>query len=146
MPTKLYLQHSGTPHEGNIPHSGRYPWGSGENPNQHGFDFYYEVARLRKETGKSHDEIYQMLGYKTTEGRDKYRAQMNAKKAADRAAAIRMRYDQQRSVSSIADILGINEKTVRRYLDDSEKVKEDKVTNTANMLKEALQEYQYLDI
>ena len=30
-------------------HSGRYPWGSGDEPRQHQDDFYNEVNRLRAE-------------------------------------------------------------------------------------------------
>lgn len=44
-----YLLHSGIPHVGNIPHSGRYPWGSGDNPNQHDAgDFLSRVRDARK--------------------------------------------------------------------------------------------------
>ena len=37
------LEHYGTPR-----HSGRYPWGSGENPFQHSGDFLSRVKELRK--------------------------------------------------------------------------------------------------
>lgn len=38
-----FLAHYGTPR-----HSGRYPWGSGENPYQHGQDFLSRVEALKK--------------------------------------------------------------------------------------------------
>lgn len=34
MKKNKFLAHYGTPHDGLIPHSGRYPWGSGEDPFQ----------------------------------------------------------------------------------------------------------------
>ena len=42
-----FLYHTGTPHEGMTPHSGRYPWGSGKNPGQHPKTFYEHVKALR---------------------------------------------------------------------------------------------------
>ena len=38
------LMHYGTKY-----HSGRYPWGSGEDPYQHDGDFLSRVERLKKE-------------------------------------------------------------------------------------------------
>ena len=55
MSKKVFLQHSGTPHEGSVPHSGRYPWGSGENPGQHRFDLLFEVEKMKK-SGKFKNE------------------------------------------------------------------------------------------
>lgn len=42
------IEQSGIPHEGPIPHSGRYPWGSGEDPYQHeATDFVSRVNKMR---------------------------------------------------------------------------------------------------
>ena len=68
MSEKVFLQHSGTPHEGSIPHSGRFPWGSGENPGQHRFDLLYEVERMKKSGAyKNETEIAKALGYSSGE-------------------------------------------------------------------------------
>ena len=40
-----YLAHVGTPHEGATPHSGRYAWGSGENPSQRPHTFLENVDK-----------------------------------------------------------------------------------------------------
>ena len=45
------LMHYGTPR-----HSGRYPWGSGDNPYQHSGDFLSRVNELHKQ-GLSEKEI-----------------------------------------------------------------------------------------
>lgn len=43
-----YIEQSGIPHEGSVPHSGRYPWGSGEDPFQHeATTFVDRVNQLR---------------------------------------------------------------------------------------------------
>lgn len=45
---ETYLFHSGTPHDGEIPHSGRFPWGSGESAFQRPHDFYSFVRNREK--------------------------------------------------------------------------------------------------
>ena len=55
------LRHYGMPRR-----SGRYPWGSGENPYQHSADFLARVEELQKQ-GKSEKEIADEIGLTTTE-------------------------------------------------------------------------------
>ena len=107
MSQKLYLQHTGTPHEGNVPHSGRYPWGSGENPHQHGFDFLVEVRKLRAE-GLTDTEIAHAMGYSTGEWRAKLTNQKAEEYAynAGRAAKMKARG---MSNTAIAEKLGVSE-------------------------------------
>ena len=52
-------------HYGTKRHSGRYPWGSGEDPYQHEIDFRNRVIKLRKK-GYSEIEIADKCGYATT--------------------------------------------------------------------------------
>ena len=66
-----YLRHSGTPHEGPIPHSGRYPWGSGENPNQRPATFYEHVKAMRQQ-GLSDKEIADGMGMTIRELKARY--------------------------------------------------------------------------
>ena len=56
------ILHTGVAHDENPPGrgSGRYAWGSGENPGQHQFTLYSEVERLRK-NGFTDDEIAKAL-------------------------------------------------------------------------------------
>ena len=56
------ILHSGVAHDENPPGrgSGRYAWGTGENPNQHKYDFITEVNRLRK-NGYPDEEIAKIL-------------------------------------------------------------------------------------
>ena len=57
MSNKLFLAHYGTPQNVDFdPHgSGRFRQGSGENPHQHGFDFLYEIQKM-KDSGKYKNE------------------------------------------------------------------------------------------
>ena len=47
--TSNKLYHIGTPHQGNIPHSGRYEYGSGENARQHTTDPRELALKYREE-------------------------------------------------------------------------------------------------
>ncbi|MBR3117652.1 MAG: Hin recombinase [Oceanobacillus sp.] len=59
---RIDILHSGVAHDENPPGrgSGRFGWGTGENPNQHQFSFLSEVENLRK-NGYSDDEIAKVL-------------------------------------------------------------------------------------
>ena len=57
------LAHYGTPR-----HSGRYPWGSGDDPYQHEGDFLSRVSDLRSK-GMSETEIARAMGMSTTQYR-----------------------------------------------------------------------------
>lgn len=62
LDNRSYLMHYGTPR-----HSGRYPWGSGQDPYQHGSaDFIGRVEKFRKE-GLSESEIKKALGVTSAE-------------------------------------------------------------------------------
>ena len=69
-----HLAHYGTPR-----HSGRYPWGSGDNPYQHNAEFLKTVQEM-KSRGKSEKEIAAYMGMKTTEFRNKQSIYVNAEK------------------------------------------------------------------
>ena len=59
------LEHYGTPR-----HSGRYPWGSGENPYQGDENFQKHLSSLRKR-GMTNTEIAKSMGISTTQLRAK---------------------------------------------------------------------------
>ena len=145
MSEKLYLAHKGTPHEGSIPHSGRYEWGSGENPHQHGFDFLVEVDRLRKQ-GMTNTEIAKAMGYSTGEWRAKLTNQKAEKYAYDAGRAYHMKYDRQMSNTAIAEKLGVSEGTVRNMLKNPEKMRDQILDNTTDMLREAVANKTYIDV
>ena len=69
------LMHYGTPR-----HSGRYPWGSGENPYQHEPDFLSGVRKLEKE-GISEKEIADFYGMSVSDLRKRKSLAINEEKA-----------------------------------------------------------------
>lgn len=133
------LYHIGTPR-----HSGRYPWGSGENPNQRNKSFLVIVDELHKK-GLSEAEIARGLGISTT--------QLRAKKAIEKTARAQEQIHQakllkERGHSNVAigERLGIGESQVRRLLDPSTKEKRDILETTANKLKDEVAEKGMIDV
>ena len=53
-------------HYGVARRSGRYPWGSGDNPYQHSGDFLSRVQSLKK-SGMSETDIAKTMGLTTTQ-------------------------------------------------------------------------------
>ena len=133
-----YIEHYGTPRR-----SGRYPWGSGGN-SQHSKDFLAYVTDLRRQ-GLSEVEIAKGLGITTTELRAQKSLAKNEAKAADIAMAQRLK-DKGWSNVAIGERMGIPESSVRVLLKPATKEKNDILVTTANMLKEQVDEKNYIDV
>ena len=134
-----YLKHYGTPR-----HSGRYPWGSGENPYQHGDYLLAAINDLRKE-GLSDTDIAATLGMSTTEFRKRRSLAKNQAKN-DQVAEIMKLKAKGYSNEAIGEKLGISEGTVRYSLKESTKERTNKTNETAKQLKEAVDSKGYIDI
>lgn len=104
-----YLKHYGTPR-----HSGRYPWGSGKDP-QRSKSFATQVSELKKQ-GLSQPEIAKSFGLKnTTELRAKIHVESEAKYGAQLAMASRLR-EKGYSDVAIARRMEISPNTVKNLL------------------------------
>ena len=147
MSEKKFLSHTGTPQMFDYdPHgSGRYRQGSGENPHQHGFDFLVEVEKLRSK-GMTNTEIAKAMGYSTGEWRAKLTNAKAEKYASDAAKVQHMRYDRQMSNTAIAKQLGISEGTVRNMLKNPEKMKDEILNSTVDVLKKSVKNKKYIDV
>ena len=154
------ILHTGVAHDSNPPGrgSGRYEWGSGENPGQHQFTLRTEVARLKKQ-GITESEIAKMLlGQKgTTKSGDPIwanstdlRAQISLEKTAERnmlrAQALKLLDECHGNVSEVGRRMGKNESSVRTLLDDALAERNDKYQNTADFLKKQIDEKGIIDI
>ena len=133
-----YLEHYGTPR-----HSGRYPWGSGGDP-QHSKDFLAYVTDLRRQ-GLSEVEIARGLGVTTTELRAQKSLAKNESKAADIAMAQRLK-DKGWANTAIGERMGIPESSVRVLLKPGTKEKNDILVTTANVLKDQVDTKTYIDV
>lgn len=133
------LRHYGTPR-----HSGRYPWGSGENPYQGDEMFQKHLANLRRK-GLTNTEIAKSMGIKTT----KLRAMIdiageNATKYRD--SMIFKLHDKGYNNSAIARQLQIPDTTVGNVLRRENQHKISSVRFVADALKDAIKEQKYIDV
>lgn len=104
-----YLIHYGTPR-----HSGRYPWGSGKDP-QRSKSFATKITELKKQ-GLSEPEIAKALGLKTTtELRARKHIESEAKYGAQLAMAARLRAKGYSDVA-ISKRMGVSPNTVKNIL------------------------------
>ena len=131
--------HYGTPR-----HSGRYPWGSGENPYQSEPNLLGYVAKLKSE-GLSEKEIAESLGMNTAQLRAQKTIARNEKIGADMAEAYRLK-EKGYSNIAIGERLGVSEGTVRNYLKESTQQKQQILSSTADMLKDCVERNNYVDI
>lgn len=133
------LRHYGTPR-----HSGRYPWGSGENPYQSSTGFYGMAKQLKSE-GMSDKEIAESFGMSTREYKSAYSNAKNEVRAANRAEALRLK-DKGYSNTAIGQRMGVNESTVRSWMDEDIAERSSISKNTAKALKSAVDDKKYIDI
>lgn len=133
------LKHYGTPR-----HSGRYPWGSGENPYQRYKSFHSHVSDLKKQ-GMSEKEIADSMGISVNKLRARMSVASDEIRKADIAMAIRLK-DKGYSNVAIGERMGVNESVVRNWLNPSVQERADKTRATANALKEAVGTDQLIDV
>ena len=134
------LMHYGMPRR-----SGRYPWGSGDNPYQHTEDFISRIEKLKKE-GLSEVEIAKSFGMSTGSLRAQYSIARNERRKllADKAKSMR---GDGYTLQKIADELGLKgESTVRSLLNEDSERKMNQAENTAEFLKKQVNEKGMIDV
>ena len=142
-----WLSHVGTPHDGNIPHSGRHPWGSGETPYQRCVNFNQYVAALRKE-GVPDTKIAKMvLGEEgsTTKLRQRVSANKDMIWTHNASEALKL-HDRGWSNMAISKKLGVTDVTVANYLNPALMERHLKTAGTVTALKEAVEKKKYVDV
>lgn len=125
--------------------SGRYPWGSGDNPYQHGGDFLARVEELQR-LGKTEKQIADKLHLSTTDLRMQVRVAKHERRAlqADRARSLR---EDGKTLDEIASILGYaNDSSVRALLNENTAANKNKAQATAEILKKELAEKGAIDV
>lgn len=141
------LFHHGTPHVGDIPHSGRYEWGSGERPNQHGTESVTNAVSRLKRDGYSEKEIAEKLGFSsTTELRKKISTESSAERAAQ-IHRVRTLREHGNTPAKIAELMGVPTRTVYNWLSDEEALDNaTKKERIADILQKAVDEKGYVDV
>lgn len=125
-------------HYGTKMHSGRYPWGSGNEPYQHSGDFLSRVESLQKE-GLNEKDIASKIGLSTTELRMQTRLAKHERRRlqADRARSLR---EDGKSLAEIANIMGYtNDSSIRSLLNEDTSLRKDRAKLTAEILKKEIE-------
>lgn len=124
--------------------SGRYPWGSGKDPEQRNRSFLGYVKKLQDE-GLSEVEIAEGLGMNTSQLRTRKSIAKSEVRAADAALALRL---QQKGMSNVAigRRMGINESSVRALLDPAIQERSNIAVSTAKMLREQVDSKGLIDV
>lgn len=125
--------------------SGRYPWGSGEEPYQHSGDFLSRVESLQKE-GLTEKQIADTVGLTTTDLRMQVRVAKHQRRELEVARAKSLREDGL-SLNEIAEKMGYkNDSSVRSLLNENTAANKNRAKMTAEKLKAELDEKGYLDV
>ena len=125
--------------------SGRFPYGSGDDPYQHEGDFVARVKALKKD-GLSEIEIATAMGFdNTTDLRRQYRQANNELKRLniDRAKSLR---DDGLGPTEIGRQMGVSESTVRSWLNETREINLKKAEKTAEILKEEVKKKGVIDV
>ena len=125
--------------------SGRYPWGSGEQPYQHSTDFLARIEELKK-SGMSEKEIAGSFGLSTTQFRAQRSMAKDERRALQVATAKRLRDKEGLNNSEIGRKMGINESTVRSLLNEKSALKMNAAKTAADIIRKAIDEKGIIDI
>ena len=139
-----YLMHYGMPRR-----SGRYPWGSGKDPYQHGSsDFLSRVEDMKKQGFKENaEDIKKYFGEKMT--LEEYRQEKtwaNYQRKMDMLDRIKSLQEDGLNTSEIGRRLGVNESTVRGMLDEDFQNNLQEAEKCAEFLYDQLQEKGMIDV
>jgi predicted transcriptional regulator len=132
------VSHYGTPR-----HSGRYPWGSGKNP-QRNRNFLSRANDLKKQ-GLTDKQIAEAFNMSTGQYRAMHTLAVNEQKK-DLIRRVQTLYDAGNSKTAIAKELDIPESTVRNYLKPTFQARRDRASILADELKAQVEERKYLDV
>ena len=151
MSDEEFLEHYGMPRR-----SGRYPWGSGDEPYQHTVDWYSRVKELRKqnftykdpetgETLRGDNAIAKSMGMTIKD----FRTEVGIAKSDERSYYVNRAKSLAKDglgASEIGKIMGKNESTIRSYLNEEAENNMNAARNTAKYLKKQIDEKGMIDI
>lgn len=142
------LMHIGMPKR-----SGRYPWGSGDEPYQHSGDFLSRVEELKKQ-GLKETEIAKALGFvdkktgqtQTTKLRTQISLANDERRSIEVATAKGLR-EKGYSLNAITEKMGYaNDSSVRSLLNENSEARMNQSKKTAEFLKKQVDEKGMVDV
>lgn len=140
MTDEATLAHYGTPQ-----HSGRYPWGSGDDPYQSGVGFLSMYDELKKQ-GLSEAKISEAMGFDSTSELRARRSRSSNDVRAEKARQLTKLLDKGMGMSAATRQMGIPESTGRSLMDPIIQQRAQRFRVTADILKNAVDEHKYVDV
>lgn len=135
------LMHYGMPRR-----SGRYPWGSGDDPYQHNRDFLGRIDELKKSGWtETPENIKNEFGLTTTQYRTEKSLAKSERRLLDVARAKSLSEDGL-GATEIGRQMGLNESTVRSLLNEKSEAKTKQAQITADSLKKIVDEKGMIDV
>lgn len=136
------LQHIGMPRR-----SGRYPWGSGDTPYQHDSgDFLSRIEELKsKGWTETPENIRKEFGLTTTQYRTEKSLAKDARRSLNVAKAKSLKEDGLGD-TEIGRRLGVNESTVRSWLNADSEARMNQAKKTADFLREQIDTRGMIDV
>ena len=141
---EAYLEHQGTPHQGSVPHSGRYSWGSGKNSYQRATSWSDTVAKYRK-TGLTDTQIATKLGITTSEFRARNTIANQTIRLKNQSMIMEL-HEKGLGPTEISRRTGIPESSVRMNLNEQVRHNVNRMESVKNDLKALINENPYLDV
>lgn len=136
-----FLEHYGMPRR-----SGRYPWGSGDNPYQRSIDFLGRIEELKKNGWtETPENIKNEFGLTTTQ----YRAQKGLAKDERRkyqVATAKSLKEDGLGATEIGRKMGIPESTVRSLLNERSEARMNEAKKTSDFIKSQIEAKGMIDI
>jgi predicted transcriptional regulator len=136
-------------HYGILRKSGRYPWGSGKNPNQRSKSFL-DILEEHKKDGLSEAEIAKLYHTKehpfTVSDLRAAKSHSVTLQKQDQIREAQRLKDKGMGASAIARQMGVNESTVRSLLEPGRLDRLDTLQKTADMLKRQVDEKGMIDV
>ena len=137
------MQHYGMPRR-----SGRYPWGSGEDPYQHGSaNFLSRVEELKK-TGwtETPENIKKEFGLTTSQYRMEKAIANDERRSLQVDTAKRLKEKEGLGATEIGRKMGLSESTVRSLLNSKSEARMNEAKETAKFIKEKVDKYGMVDV
>ena len=135
------LMHYGMPRR-----SGRYPYGSGEDPYQHSRDFLGRIEELKKNGWtETPENIKAEFGITTTQYRTQKSLAKNERRLIDVARAKSLKEDGL-GATEIGRKMGIPESSVRSLLNEKSEARTTQARNTADFLKKTIDEKGMIEV
>ena len=136
------LMHYGIPRR-----SGRYPWGSGDDPYQHGDkDFLGRIDELKKQGwSETPENIQKEFGLTTSQYRTEKALAKNERRMLNVATAKSLKEDGL-GESEIGRRMGVNESTVRSWLNEESETRMNEAKKTSDFIKKQIDEKGFIDV